>query len=59
MKLATSPTLKGIEELINKYFYSTSFRVDPKTFEITNSKGKVNNFIVEKKKGIFIFKLKN
>ena len=55
MKLATSPTLKGIEELINKYFYSTSFKVDPKTFEITNSKGPVNSFIVEKKKGRFIF----
>lgn len=55
MKLATSPTLEGIEKLINQYFYSTTCKVNPQTLEITNSKGQLNNFTIEKKKGKFIF----
>ena len=55
-KLATASTLEGIEKLINRYFYSTSCKVNPETFEITNSKGKISNVKVEKKKGRFIFK---
>ena len=55
MKLATSPTLSGIENLINQYFFSTSIKVNPETLEITNSKGQLNNFTIEKKKGKFVF----
>ena len=55
MKLATAPTLTGIEGMINKYFYSTTFKINPETLELTNSKGMVNYFTVEKKKGKFIF----
>ena len=55
MKLAISPTLAGIEKLINQYFFSTSIKVNPETLEITNSKGQINHFTIERKKGKFIF----
>ena len=45
---ATSPTLKGLEDILNKYFYSTSYRVFP-DLTITNSKGVYERFYIIKK----------
>jgi len=44
---ASSATLKGIEDILNKYFYSTSYRVYP-DLTITNSKGIYSGMIVKK-----------
>ena len=34
--LASAGTVEGIEKLINRYFYSTTWRVNPETLEIWN-----------------------
>ena len=36
--LASAGTVEGIEKLINRYFYSTTWRVNPETLEIWNEK---------------------
>lgn len=36
--LASAETVEGIEKLINGYFYSTTWRVNPETLEIWNEK---------------------
>ena len=54
-KLATSTTLAGIEKLINQFYYSTTYKVDPVTLEISNSKGINNSVKVEFKKGEYVF----
>ena len=58
--LATSPTLEGINKLIDQYFFS-SIELRPASniitgngslfFELHNSKGLINNFTVIKNKG--------
>jgi predicted ABC-type ATPase len=47
---ATSPTIDGLTKLINKYFYSTSFKIHP-DLTITNSRGVVQNFFVKNERG--------
>lgn len=58
-KIATSPTLKGINKLVNNYFYSViEIRENKRMltgnysliYEIFNSKGKIENFIIMKGK---------
>ena len=48
--LASSPTIEGIEKMINKYFYSTSYKVH-KDLSISNSKGLFTKVFVIFKKG--------
>jgi hypothetical protein len=46
-KLATAPTLQSIEEKVNKYLYSTTYKVNPQTLDITSSvKGSLSGFAV-------------
>lgn len=44
---ASSTTLKGIEKILNQYFYSTSYQVFPDGL-ITNSRGQVDGFFIKK-----------
>lgn len=53
--LASSPTIGGIEKMINEYFYSTSYRVDPETLEVSNSTGKRPDLVVKKEGGRYKF----
>jgi len=53
--LASSPTIGGIEKMINEYFYSTSYRVDPETLEVSNSTGKRADLVVKKEGGRYKF----
>lgn len=34
--LASSPSVDGIQNCINKYFFSENYRVDPETLKISN-----------------------
>ena len=54
-KLATSTTLAGIEKLINQFYYSTTYKVNPVTFEISSSKGINSSVKVEIIKGKYVF----
>ena len=54
-KLATAPTIQRIEQIINQYFYSTTYKVNPDNLELTSSKGVNLNYFVEFKKGRYIF----
>jgi len=55
-KYATSGTIEGIERMINQFYYSTTFKVDPVTFEISNKNGVISSGVmVEYKKKRFIF----
>lgn len=51
--LASAPTEEKILAIINKYFYSTTFKLVDGVLH--NSKGPVNNFSVEQKKGRYRF----
>lgn len=53
MKIASSPTLEGLEALLNKYYYSTSYKIDPNLI-VSNSKGIFINIIITFKKGRYI-----
>lgn len=50
--VASSPTLEGITKLMNRYFYTTSIRIDGES--IFNSIGKIEGYIVIQKKGRYI-----
>jgi len=55
-KYATSPTIEGITKLINQFYFSTTFKVNPVTFEISNKNGVITSGVkVEFKKGRYIF----
>ena len=54
LKIGSSPTLKGVEKLINGFFFSTSYKVS-KDFVITNSKGVYENGVVKKEGKRFVF----
>lgn len=54
-KYATSTTLSGIEKCINQFYFSTTYKVDPETLEVSSSKGINNSVKVEFKKGRYIF----
>ena len=56
--IATSPTLERITDIINQYFYSTTFYLEPKNkkeYSVYNEKGLLSRFIVIKKGGRFRF----
>lgn len=55
-KYATAGSIEGIEKLINKFYYSTSYKVDPDTLQISGKNGILNNGVkVEFKKNRYIF----
>ena len=53
-KICTAPTIERIERLINQFFYSTSYKVNPDTLELTSSKGVNQNYLVKNEKNKFI-----
>ncbi len=46
--LMSSPTVEGLEKMLNRYFYSTSYKIRP-ALTITNSKGVYSAMQVKKK----------
>jgi hypothetical protein len=67
--LATSPTIHGINKVVNDYFYS-NIEIKENTniftgnkckiFDLFNSKGKIENFIImQDKKYKFLIKCNN
>jgi len=56
MKLATAVSKENLQDLINKYFYSSSYIIDDNNniINIQNSK-QLENFKVETKKRRWIF----
>lgn len=57
--LATSPTIQGIEKLINQFFYSEDYSINKETLLIENSKKDVTSinewYSVSLKKGRYRF----
>ena len=56
--IATSPSLERMTDLINKYFYSTTFYLEPKNdkeYSVFNKKGLLPDLIVVKKGGRYRF----
>ena len=52
-KLASSPTIVGLEKLLNQYFYSTSYKIYP-DLTVCNSKGVYNGVEVKKEKSKYV-----
>lgn len=53
--LSSAPTLKSIEEAINDYWCSETYRVNPETLEISHPTKKIEGFRVVKIKGRYRF----
>ena len=51
--IASSPTLKGLEKMLNQYFYSKTYQIFP-DLTVTNSKGVFDKVIVKKVKSRYI-----
>lgn len=56
-KFARSATIKGLQAIINKCFYSESYQVFP-DLTIVNSKGIFDKGFVKKEKGGYTFYMK-
>ena len=55
-KYATAGSIAGIEKMINRFYYSTSYKVDPDTLLISGKNGILNNGTkVEFKKKRYIY----
>lgn len=53
IKICSSPTISGLEQLINNYFYSTTYKiVEMKVFKRDNL---MDNFKIVKKGKSFLF----
>jgi hypothetical protein len=52
-KIASSATLKGLEKILNQYFYSTSYQIFP-DLTITNSRGVYDKVLVKKEKSKYV-----
>jgi len=48
-KIASSGSLQGLENLLNKYYYSSTYKIS-ENFVITNSKGVWDKIFVKKRK---------
>lgn len=48
--IVSSPTVEGVQKLLNEYFYSTTYRIDPETLKVSNSMGDAPRFTVTVKK---------
>jgi len=55
--LASSPTLIGLQKMLNQYFYSTTYQIFP-DLTITNSKGIYDRVYVVKEKSRYKLYLK-
>ena len=53
MKIASSPTLEGLQKMLNEFFYSTTYKVND-DLSVENSKGINNDIVVKKKAGRYI-----
>lgn len=51
-KIASAPTIERLENLINEFFYSQSYRISE--MKVYNSKGLCDNIEIITKKGRFI-----
>lgn len=49
MLIASSNTIEGLTTLINSYWYSTKYSVDPETLQIIHPEKEITGFRVEKK----------
>ena len=59
-KLATATSIPGIEKYINEFAYSTNYRVDPDTLQITNPvKAPPESWFVMPYRGGYLFGRKN
>jgi hypothetical protein len=52
-KIASSPTLVGLEKMLNQYFYSKTYQIFP-DLTVTNSKGIYDKVIVKKEKSRYV-----
>lgn len=50
-KIASSGTIEGLEKLLNQYFYSTTFKVNSESLEVSNKNGVLPHLKVIYKKG--------
>lgn len=48
--IVSSSTVEGAQKLLNEYFYSTTYRIDPETLKVSNSMGDAPRFTVTVKK---------
>ncbi len=52
-KVASSPTLVGLEKMLNQYFYSNTYKISP-NLTITNNKGVYDKVIIKKEKSRYV-----
>lgn len=56
VKLATATSTERLEKYVNEYAYSTNYRIDPYTLQITNAAAKVpESWFVIPHRGGFLF----
>ena len=49
--IASSPSVERLQKLLNEYFFSKSYVIDPDTLKVSNSVGECPNItVVEKNK---------
>lgn len=53
--ICTASTIERLQRLINQYFYSTTYVVDPENLKIYNSKGEYTEGEILKTKTRYIF----
>lgn len=51
--IASSRSVEGLQKLLNEYFYSTTYRIDPDTLKVSNAVGPCPNIIVTEYKNRF------
>lgn len=56
-KLASSPTLKDLEKLLNQFYYSKTYQIFP-DLTVVNSKGIFDKVVVKKEKSRYVLYLK-
>lgn len=56
--IGTAADLEGVERILNKYFYSTSYKVDPETLAVSNSAGPFEKIQVKLKRGRYRIEMK-
>ena len=54
LKVCSAPTIERLERLINQFFYSTSYKVNPDTLELTLLKGTNQNYLVRFERNKFV-----
>jgi hypothetical protein len=47
--IASSPSVEGLQKLLNEYFFSTSYVIDPDTLKVSNSVGECPHITVIQK----------